>query len=400
MKPNHGSVVKLLNEGTYNRSGSIDVLIAKVENTYETLESLKIYNNVVFSPLQPPYEIWTVPNPYNILYDLSSIQYSYMIGETEIGRKVLKQSKKTTYNEAGQNPIVSTTDYFYDNLVHKQVTRTESIGSNGKKIISKMLYPDDIKTASTLQDNSSIKAGALSTDEFNAIKKLQTPTSSNLTAQHHISTPIQTETHVDLDNDGVVDTNEPFSVQRTNYKDWDVDLGLPTNTDIVLPNDVQTLKGNYNSSNNALKDRIEFKHYYDNGNVKEISKVDGTSIYYIWGYKEQYPIAKIENFTKTQATAIQSSLINPAVTASDADIDTTTENTLRTTLNNIRNNSTLSNAMVTTYTYDPLIGVTSITDPKGYTTYYEYDDFNRLEYVKDGDGKILSKNKYHYKGQQ
>lgn len=55
--------------------------------------------------------------------------------------------------------------------------------------------------------------------------------------------------------------------------------------------------------------------------------------------------------------------------------------------------------MVTTYTYDPLIGVTSITDPKGYTTYYEYDDFNRLKRVKDADEKILSQSEYHYKGQ-
>ena len=77
-----------------------------------------------------------------------------------------------------------------------------------------------------------------------------------------------------------------------------------------------------------------------------------------------------------------------------------TEDTLRTALEAIRAHNLLANAMVITYTYDPLIGITSTTDPKGSTTYYEHDDFNRLEYVKDGDGKILSKNKYHYKGQQ
>ncbi len=55
---------------------------------------------------------------------------------------------------------------------------------------------------------------------------------------------------------------------------------------------------------------------------------------------------------------------------------------------------------LTTYTYDPLIGVTSITDPRGETIYYHYDNFNRLEYVKDAQGKILSENEYHYKNQQ
>jgi YD repeat-containing protein len=70
------------------------------------------------------------------------------------------------------------------------------------------------------------------------------------------------------------------------------------------------------------------------------------------------------------------------------------ENSLRAVQNNLRNG--LSNAMVTTYTYDPLIGITSMTDPKGYTVYYEYDALNRLVRVKDEDGKIMSENKYHY----
>ena len=52
--------------------------------------------------------------------------------------------------------------------------------------------------------------------------------------------------------------------------------------------------------------------------------------------------------------------------------------------------------MVTTYTYDPLIGITSMTNPKGYTISYEYDEFNRLKHVKDQNGNLLSKNEYKY----
>jgi len=53
--------------------------------------------------------------------------------------------------------------------------------------------------------------------------------------------------------------------------------------------------------------------------------------------------------------------------------------------------------MITTYTYKPLIGISTVTDPKGLIMYYEYDSFNRLKLVKDAQGNVLSENQYHYK---
>jgi YD repeat-containing protein len=54
---------------------------------------------------------------------------------------------------------------------------------------------------------------------------------------------------------------------------------------------------------------------------------------------------------------------------------------------------------MTTYTYKPLVGITSITDPRGETTKYVYDDFGRLKYIKDRDNNILKRYSYHYYNQ-
>jgi hypothetical protein len=162
-----------------------------------------------------------------------------------------------------------------------------------------------------------------------------------------------------------------------------------------LPQKIQSAKGSQ-----PLEDRIIYHNYDNNGNPIEVSKKDGTKIYYVWGYNQTQPIAKIEGYTATDL-ANTNSLINTAVMASNSDNDRCLdseicdEKELRNTLNTLRNS--LPNAQVTTFTYDPLIGVTSITDPRGETIYYSYDFFNRLQFVKDKDGNILSKNEYNYK---
>ena len=98
-------------------------------------------------------------------------------------------------------------------------------------------------------------------------------------------------------------------------------------------------------------------------------------------------VAKIENAIYADVTAQVANLQTLS--------DTGTEANLILALTILRNS--LPNALVTTYTFKPLIGVSTITDSKGYTTYYNYDTFNRLQNVKDAQGNILSENDYHYK---
>jgi len=56
-------------------------------------------------------------------------------------------------------------------------------------------------------------------------------------------------------------------------------------------------------------------------------------------------------------------------------------------------------AQMTTYTYDPLVGMTSSTDASGRTTYYEYDGFGRLKVVSDPDKRPVHRYDYHYREQ-
>lgn len=165
-------------------------------------------------------------------------------------------------------------------------------------------------------------------------------------------------------------------------------------TDQLLPQLIESGKGTDNP-----EPRIEFHKYDDIGNPLEFSKTDGTRIMFVWGYNDSQPIAKIIGHSYDAISPSLLSAINSAKSASDNDSDITTENFLKTKLDDIRNHPDMIDAQITTLTYDPLIGITSVTDSKGYSMTYHYDEFNRLKYVKDQDGNILSENQYNYRNQ-
>jgi len=58
-----------------------------------------------------------------------------------------------------------------------------------------------------------------------------------------------------------------------------------------------------------------------------------------------------------------------------------------------------ANAQMTTYTYDPLVGMTSQTDVGNRITYYEYDGLARLKRIRDQDYNILKTLEYQYQAQ-
>ncbi|MFT3677479.1 MAG: hypothetical protein QM781_16400 [Chitinophagaceae bacterium] len=131
----------------------------------------------------------------------------------------------------------------------------------------------------------------------------------------------------------------------------------------------------------------EFSVYDSKGNVLEVISKSGPVKSYIWGYNKTYLVASIVG--AGYGTAM--SLLNQTTLDAPAD-----DVTLRNHLNALRG---ISGAFVTTYTYKPIVGVTSETDPNGISKYYSYDEFNRISLVKDKDGKIVTKYCYNYAGQ-
>lgn len=136
---------------------------------------------------------------------------------------------------------------------------------------------------------------------------------------------------------------------------------------------------------------------YDNkGNLQQYTTKEGISTSIIWGYNQTKPIAKIVG---AKLSDIQQSLITAIVNASITDnaaLPNNDESAFINELNTFRTHSSMATYQVTTYTYDPLIGVRSVTPPSGIRENYLYDTAQRLEKITDNNGKILKEYKYNY----
>ncbi|MBW8360994.1 MAG: hypothetical protein K0M56_02265 [Kaistella sp.] len=149
----------------------------------------------------------------------------------------------------------------------------------------------------------------------------------------------------------------------------------------------------YKETINGLPDNnFNIISYNNKGKIVE-SIGNSVPIVTIWGYNDSLPIAKIIGATYAQVSPYVSDII----VKSNLDIDAATEQILVGALNNFRLNTNFINFQITTYTYDPLIGVTSVTPPSGIKEIYKYNSANRLEKVIDQNGNILKEFKYNYK---
>lgn len=153
--------------------------------------------------------------------------------------------------------------------------------------------------------------------------------------------------------------------------------------------------GNYRSytPSNDFEDII-FLSYNSKGNLQEFRKSNNSNSIYIWGYNNQYPIIEIKNATYAEViTALTQASIDNLNSSSQT--EATMETLIKGAAEKLRTN--LSQSMVTSYTYKPLVGMTSKTDARGITEYYKYDGMQRLQTILDHLNNVNRSFDYHYR---
>ncbi len=268
--------------------------------------------------------------------------------QLNIERNLVTTETSTSYLNG--SPVTTTKIYSYD-VNYPLIKEMKTIDSNNATLKTKLYYPHDPEVSNE-------------------------PYMRNLIQANRISEPIKIESYKN---------NVLLSQKKYKYGWW-----FPNKVTIKS---IASAKGNQPLEVSTTINKRDRK-----GNILDYYTIDNTNDHYgdnrhtalIWAYNDNYLVAKINGI---RMEAIPDILINEIKTAS---LDN--ENNLLSRLSRLREFvNSVPNTEITTYTHIPLVGLSTITDPKGDMQYYFYDNFNRLQYVKDAAGNILSENQYHYR---
>lgn len=224
------------------------------------------------------------------------------------------------------------------------------------------------------------------------LKETEVTDSKGNTIKQVFYYPYDLPEYIAMVNDNQIAKVVKREVKENNILNQTVKINFTSVSGDYKPNRLEGAKGA-----GSLEDRL-FYEYDGLGNVKEyysgthntggggpspVVKLNVVS--FIWGYDKRLPVAKIDGVAYDE---LPSSLVT--------DIQNeTNEAQLIIKLQQLRDDPALAGGLVTTYTYDPWVGVTSETDPRGYTIYYEYDAQDRLERIRDEDNNILQEFSYN-----
>ena len=171
--------------------------------------------------------------------------------------------------------------------------------------------------------------------------------------------------------------NQFLTKTNTEYKNWGNNLIEP---EIIK---LQSTQGG------QLENRITYHNRDSRGNPLYIVKDTADPVVYLWGYNYQYPVAEIKGATFSEVTIYISSSTLNTIAAKNEPSSTDWD-----LINGLR--SSLPKALVTTFTYQPLVGMRTMTDPRNVVTQYDYDPFGRLKKVTRA-GRVVDEYTYNYR---
>jgi hypothetical protein len=357
---------------------------------YSGLKIKPLYNKMSGCEIAPD-----TMNTRSPLYLNDGGRLHYFVGRvpTSTGARLLQSEVDTTWDDLGMIHVVLH-NLYYNDLTHILPTKKETFNSTGDNLTDVIKYPHDLASAGNVYQKMMDRNMIAPVVSFQQLKN-----------------------------------GNQLELANVNYNDWfgDSKLLLPQTVDEqVLSNPILT--------------RIRFNSYDAYGNILQQQKVDGPYQSYLWAYNKQYPIAVIANAANNEFY-YEGFEENTA-----ANVITGTGHTGTRfysggfTVNWTRPNSRsyvisywyysngswlLQNpvpytgssfaltggsayddiriypvgAQMTTYTYNPLIGMSTATDAKNQTSYYEYDGLQRLKNIKDYKGNILKSYDYNYRQQ-
>ncbi|MCL2097821.1 MAG: hypothetical protein FWH23_03570 [Bacteroidales bacterium] len=342
----------------YNQS---EAIVRKTANTYQFYNIPYIPTGVHVKQLRlfpNGFDPWMAQAIVSSSCNEQSYYQNYFLGNIVAVNTYAKQEihllQSTTDTEYvnGAPAISKTSSYVYDTKDDKPILFTPFLviqeNSDGETWVSKSVFPYDDAYKNTAPYNIMV-------------------------GKNMLDFPVEVKTGKGIK----IINKQPINQRFTTYKQV---------ADMILP-DAISIKY---TGDTPVEQRITYHEYDVYGNPVYISKDNAERVVYLWAYRGQYPVAEIVNAAYDEVENI----LGATLISRLASEDEPASNDLA-AVNNLRNS--LPNALVTTYTYKPLIGKATVTDPNNITVYYEYDDLGRLKTIKDQHNNILQQNEYHYK---
>lgn len=350
----YDSSLKKLRETIYEYNNDSNRFENNIRMLY--LEASGSYG--IFKELAPP-EVeqskYRYVGYYNTISAYDLYKYSHFLKTETIYEYINGKKLKTVKN------------YSYDNK-DEQMSSEKISYSSGNTTEKKYLYIGDLYNS-----NSQISQYAIDYQDF-----------PQMYTSNMIGIPIVKKNYF---NSNFINSTQTIYKNRLPYK------GLYYFQDKNKPVDIFTVPDlDYSNL------EISYDEYDSLGNVSQYTERGLKSTVIIWGYNQTLPVIKIEGAKYNDIKNMQ--VIKDIINASNNDSymnTVTSERNLLVLFNDLRTNSSFKNYQITTFSYNPLIGVTTITPPNGIRELYQYGDSNKIEKIIDMNGNILNEYKYNFK---